>query len=68
MSGRRLRRHHRPGRGRHRRCVIVFVLVVVSNGSVESAVNAWAVGGRLKLHPVMVLVTTAVPAWWEASR
>jgi predicted PurR-regulated permease PerM len=42
--------------------LIILVLVVVSNGSVQSAVNAWAVGGRLKLHPVMVLVTTAVAA------
>ncbi len=47
------------GAGGVEAAAVILVVVVVSNGSIQSTVNAWAVGGRLKLHPVVVLVTTA---------
>ena len=40
--------------------VIVTIAVVVSNGSVQSVVASWAVGKRLRMHPVIVLAATAV--------
>ncbi len=42
--------------------IVVTIAVVVSNGSVQSVVASWAVGKRLRMHPVIVLVSTAVAA------
>jgi len=38
----------------------VLVSLLVSNGTVQTAVSSWALGSSLKMHPVAVLVATMV--------
>lgn len=40
--------------------LIVALSLLVSNGVVQSAVNSWALGSSLNLHPVMVLLSTII--------
>lgn len=40
--------------------LIVSLSLLISNGPIQNAVNAWALGSSLKLHPVMVLLSTIV--------
>ncbi|WP_297105977.1 AI-2E family transporter [Tessaracoccus sp.] len=39
---------------------IVALSLLVSNGTIQSAVSSWALGSSLKLHPVAVLLATLV--------
>lgn len=48
------------GAGGPRDALIVLVAVIISNGTVQSALASWAVGKRLSLHPVVVLAVTAI--------
>lgn len=48
------------GAGGLREGLIVLVAVIISNGTVQSALASWAVGKRLSLHPVVVLAVTAI--------
>jgi predicted PurR-regulated permease PerM len=47
------------GAGGIEAAAVITVVVVISNGSIQSAINARVIGGRLKLHAVVVLTTTA---------
>jgi predicted PurR-regulated permease PerM len=38
--------------------LIILVAVVISNGMIQSAVNSWAVGGELELHPLVIFLVT----------
>ena len=38
--------------------IIMAVLVIVSNGFIQTLVNSWAVGSTLKMNPVIVFVVT----------
>lgn len=40
--------------------LIVALSLLVSNGAVQAAVNSWALGSSLKLHPVVVLLSTII--------
>lgn len=40
--------------------LIVTLSLLVSNGTIQSAVSSWALGASLKLHPVAVLLATIV--------
>lgn len=40
--------------------LIVALSLLVSNGTVQSAVSSWALGSSLRMHPVMVLLATIV--------
>lgn len=39
---------------------IVGVTLLISNGTIQSAVSSWALGSSLKIHPVTVLIATLV--------
>ncbi|SNU00384.1 Predicted PurR-regulated permease PerM [Ruaniaceae bacterium KH17] len=38
--------------------LIVLIALIVSNGTIQSAVGSWALGSSLSLHPVLVLIAT----------
>lgn len=40
--------------------LIVAVSLVISNGTIQSAVSSWALGSSLKMHPVAVLLATII--------
>jgi predicted PurR-regulated permease PerM len=40
--------------------LIVSLSLLVSNGTIQSAVSSWALGSSLKIHPVAVLLATLV--------
>ncbi|QCV87222.1 AI-2E family transporter [Acidipropionibacterium jensenii] len=40
--------------------LIVGISLLVSNGTIQSAVGSWALGSSLSLHPVVVLLATIV--------
>jgi predicted PurR-regulated permease PerM len=40
--------------------LIVAICLLVSNGTIQSAVSSWALGSSLRLHPVLVLLATLV--------
>ncbi len=40
--------------------LIVGISLLVSNGTIQSAVGSWALGSSLSLHPVIVLLATIV--------
>ena len=48
------------GSGGAETALIVLIAVFVSNGMIQSAVSSWAVGSALKLHPLVVLLATAI--------
>ena len=48
------------GSGGSTAALIVLVSLLVSNGTVQTAVSSWALGSSLKMHPVAVLVATMV--------
>ena len=48
------------GSGGAETALIVLIAVLVSNGMIQSVVSSWAVGSALKLHPLVVLLATAV--------
>ncbi len=39
---------------------IVLLCLLVSNGTIQSTVNSWALGSSLRMHPVAVLIATMV--------
>lgn len=48
------------GSGGAQTALIILVAVLISNGSVQSAVSSWALGSSLDLHPMTVLLATVV--------
>lgn len=40
--------------------LIVAISLIVCNGSIQNAVNSWAMGHSLKMHPVPVMLVTIV--------
>ena len=48
------------GSGGPTAALIVAISLLVSNGTVQSAVSPWALGSSLKMHPVMVLLATLI--------
>lgn len=40
--------------------LIVLLSLLVSNGSIQTAVSSWALGSSLKMHPVAVMIATMV--------
>ncbi|MDN6566556.1 MAG: AI-2E family transporter [Actinomyces sp.] len=44
--------------------LIVAASLLVSNGTIQSAVSSWALGSSLRLHPVLVLLATLVGGAW----
>ena len=48
------------GSGGPTAALIVAISLLVSNGTVQSAVSSWALGSSLKMHPVMVLLATLI--------
>ncbi|GEE02319.1 AI-2E family transporter [Gordonia spumicola] len=48
------------GSGGTTAALIMAVTFVVSNGSIQSAVSSWALGSSLKIHPVLVLLSTII--------
>lgn len=39
---------------------IIAVTFVISNGTIQSAVSSWALGSALRIHPVIVLLSTLI--------
>ena len=39
---------------------IVLTAVIISNGAIQSAVNSWALGSALKLHPLLIFLVTII--------
>ena len=39
---------------------IVLTAVIISNGAIQSAVNSWALGSMLKLHPLLIFLVTII--------
>ncbi|WP_353108863.1 AI-2E family transporter [Gordonia sp. (in: high G+C Gram-positive bacteria)] len=48
------------GSGGTTAALIMLATFIVSNGSVQSAVSSWALGTSLKIHPVLVLLSTII--------
>ncbi len=46
------------GSGGAQTALIVLVAVILSNGVIQAAVNSWALGASLKLHPLVVFLVT----------
>jgi predicted PurR-regulated permease PerM len=40
--------------------LIVLIAVIISNGGIQTALNSWALGTSLRLHPLAVLLATTV--------
>lgn len=38
--------------------LVVAVSLFVSNGAIQSAISSWALGASLRMHPVLVLIST----------
>ncbi|HUH52528.1 MAG TPA: AI-2E family transporter [Microbacteriaceae bacterium] len=38
--------------------LVVAVSLLVSNGAIQSAISSWALGASLRMHPVLVLIST----------
>jgi len=39
---------------------IILTAVIVSNGAIQTAVNSWALGSMLKLHPLLIFLVTII--------
>ncbi|MBK8462212.1 MAG: AI-2E family transporter [Nigerium sp.] len=48
------------GSGGATAALIVTASLLVSNGTIQSAVSSWALGSSLKIHPVAVLLATII--------
>ena len=48
------------GSGGPTAALIVALSLLVSNGTIQSAVSSWALGSSLKMHPVLVLLATLI--------
>ena len=48
------------GSGGSTAAIIIGVTFMISNGTIQSAVSSWALGSSLKIHPVVVLLSTMV--------
>lgn len=48
------------GSGGATAALIVTVSLLISNGTIQSAVSSWALGSSLKMHPVAVLLATLI--------
>lgn len=46
------------GSGGAEAALIIMVAVTISNGALQSAINSWALGASLKLHPLIVFLVT----------
>lgn len=48
------------GSGGAKAAVIVLLSLLISNGTIQSAVSSWALGSSLSMHPAAVLIATMV--------
>lgn len=48
------------GTGGPTAALIMAITFLISNGTIQSAVNSWALGSSLQLHPVAVLLVTII--------
>ena len=48
------------GSGGASAALIMAITFLVSNGTVQSAVSSWALGSALRIHPVVVLLSTLI--------
>jgi predicted PurR-regulated permease PerM len=48
------------GTGGPSAALIIGITFIISNGTIQSAVNSWALGSSLRLHPVAVLLATMI--------
>jgi predicted PurR-regulated permease PerM len=48
------------GSGGAETAFIVLIAVIISNGGIQTAINNWALGTSLNLHPLAVLLATTV--------
>ena len=48
------------GTGGPTAALIMAITFIVSNGTIQSAVNSWALGSSLQLHPAVVLLVTMI--------
>jgi predicted PurR-regulated permease PerM len=48
------------GSGGAETALIVLIAVIISNGGIQTAINNWALGTSLNLHPLAVLLATTV--------
>jgi len=39
---------------------IILTAVIISNGAIQGAVNSWALGSALKLHPLLIFLVTII--------
>ena len=39
---------------------IILTAVIISNGAIQTAVNSWALGSMLKLHPLLIFLVTII--------
>ena len=39
---------------------IILTAVIISNGAIQAAVNSWALGTMLKLHPLLIFLVTII--------
>lgn len=46
------------GAGGAQAALIILVAVIISNGALQAAVNSWALGSSLQLHPLLVFLVT----------
>lgn len=40
--------------------LIILIAVIVSNGVLQSVVSSWALGSMLKMHPLLIFLTTII--------
>lgn len=48
------------GSGGPETAFLVLAAVIVSNGSIQTALNSWLIGSSLRLHPLVILLVTSV--------
>ncbi|WP_080791709.1 AI-2E family transporter [Corynebacterium pacaense] len=48
------------GSGGATAALIVSLSLLISNGTIQSAVSSWALGSSLKMHPVLVMLSTLI--------
>ena len=40
--------------------MIILTAVIISNGALQTAVNSWALGSMLKMHPLLIFLVTII--------
>jgi predicted PurR-regulated permease PerM len=48
------------GSGGVETAVVILIAVIISNCSIQTALNSWLVGASLRLHPLVILLATSV--------